>query len=76
MKKALIALVLLASASLCHAQLFKPTAQVDNNAGTGEMAQYNGPKARIAVADFDVLGEHTSPVAPRTNGRTSEDAMA
>ena len=54
MKKALIALVLLASASLCHAQLFKPTAQVDNNAGTGEMAQYNGPKARIAVADFDV----------------------
>jgi curli biogenesis system outer membrane secretion channel CsgG len=33
---------------------FKPTAQVDNNAGTAQMPPYSGPKARIAVADFEV----------------------
>ncbi|HQJ16153.1 MAG TPA: CsgG/HfaB family protein, partial [Candidatus Omnitrophota bacterium] len=32
----------------------QPTAQVDNNAGTQAMPPYSGPKARIAVADFDV----------------------
>ncbi len=32
----------------------QPTAQVDNNAGTQAMPAYNGPKARVAVADFDV----------------------
>lgn len=36
------------------AQLTQPTAQVDNNAGTQSMPPYSGPKARIAVADFDV----------------------
>jgi len=32
----------------------QPTAQVDNNAGTAPMPPYNGPRARIAVANFDV----------------------
>ncbi|HOW43310.1 MAG TPA: CsgG/HfaB family protein [Candidatus Omnitrophota bacterium] len=32
----------------------QPTAQVDNTAGTQAMPPYQGPKARIAVADFDV----------------------
>jgi curli biogenesis system outer membrane secretion channel CsgG len=32
----------------------QPTAQVDNNAGTQAMPPYNGPKARVAVANFDI----------------------
>ncbi len=32
----------------------QPTAQVDNNAGALALPPYSGPKARIAVADFDV----------------------
>ena len=32
----------------------QPTAQVDNNAGAAPLPPYSGPKARIAVADFDV----------------------
>jgi curli biogenesis system outer membrane secretion channel CsgG len=32
----------------------QPTAQVDNNAGTTPLPPYNGPKASIAVSDFDV----------------------
>jgi len=40
---------------ICSAYaLPQPTAQVDNNAGTVAMPPYNGPKARIAVSDFDV----------------------
>ena len=35
-------------------QLTQPTAQVDNNAGVAPLPPYSGPKARIAVADFDV----------------------
>jgi curli biogenesis system outer membrane secretion channel CsgG len=35
-------------------QMTQPTAQVDNNAGAQAMPPYSGPKARIAVADFDV----------------------
>jgi len=35
-------------------QLTQPSAQVDNNAGTTPLPPYNGPKARIAIADFDV----------------------
>jgi curli biogenesis system outer membrane secretion channel CsgG len=35
-------------------QLTQPSAQVDNNAGTTPLPPYNGPKARIALADFDV----------------------
>ena len=36
------------------ASLMQPTAQVDNTAGTAALPPYSGPKARIAVADFDV----------------------
>ena len=32
----------------------QPTATVDNNAGTAAPIPYSGPKARIAVADFEV----------------------
>ncbi|MFH1397506.1 MAG: hypothetical protein ABIH27_03020, partial [Candidatus Omnitrophota bacterium] len=35
-------------------QMTQPTAQVDNNAGAQGLPPYSGPKARIAVADFDV----------------------
>jgi len=35
-------------------QMTAPTAQVDNNAGAQAMPPYSGPKARIAVAEFDV----------------------
>ncbi len=36
------------------ASLMQPTAQVDNTAGAASLPPYSGPKARIAVADFDV----------------------
>lgn len=36
------------------ASLMQPTAQVDNNAGAPPLPPYSGPKARVAVADFDV----------------------
>jgi len=32
----------------------QPTAQVDNNAGTQAMPPYNGPRARISIANFDI----------------------
>lgn len=35
-------------------QMTQPTAQVDNNAGAQPLPPYSGPRARIAVADFDV----------------------
>jgi curli biogenesis system outer membrane secretion channel CsgG len=35
-------------------QLTQPQAQVDNNAGAQPLPPYAGPKARIAVADFEV----------------------
>ena len=34
--------------------MMQPTASVDNNAGAQPLPPYSGPKARIAVADFDV----------------------
>lgn len=48
--------VLISGLSGCAAleQMSQPTAQVDNNAGTQAMPPYSGPKARIAVADFEV----------------------
>ncbi|MDD5730067.1 MAG: CsgG/HfaB family protein [Candidatus Omnitrophica bacterium] len=49
---ALIAAGLAGCASL--QQLTQPTAQVDNNAGAQSLPPYSGPRARIAVADFDV----------------------
>ena len=36
------------------ATMLQPTAQVDNTAGTASLPPYSGPKARIAVADFEV----------------------
>jgi curli biogenesis system outer membrane secretion channel CsgG len=54
MKKFLLALMLsLVLPSLGCAGL-QPTAQVDNNAGTQAMPPYNGPRAKIAVANFDI----------------------
>lgn len=35
-------------------QMTQPTAQVDNTAGTQPLPPYSGPRARVAVADFDV----------------------
>ncbi|MCK9594331.1 MAG: CsgG/HfaB family protein [Candidatus Omnitrophica bacterium] len=35
-------------------QLTQPSARVDNNAGAEPLPPYSGPRARIAVADFDV----------------------
>lgn len=34
--------------------IMQPTASVDNTAGAAALPPYSGPKARIAVADFDV----------------------
>ncbi|MFA5100540.1 MAG: CsgG/HfaB family protein [Candidatus Omnitrophota bacterium] len=36
------------------ASMREPTARIDNNAGTVPLPPYSGPKARLAVADFDV----------------------
>ncbi|MDD5654629.1 MAG: CsgG/HfaB family protein [Candidatus Omnitrophica bacterium] len=56
MKKAALvfSLIFLAGVQLAYAGFTQPTAQVDNNAGTTGMPPYSGPKARIAVADFEV----------------------
>jgi curli biogenesis system outer membrane secretion channel CsgG len=56
MKKALFLIgcsLLVVSLAGC-ASLMQPTAQVDNTAGAQALPPYSGPKARIAVADFDV----------------------
>ncbi|MFH1458144.1 MAG: CsgG/HfaB family protein [Candidatus Omnitrophota bacterium] len=42
------------------ASLIQPSAQVDNTAGTSPLPPYTGPKARIAVADFDVKAAKAS----------------
>jgi len=34
--------------------MMQPTASVDNNAGAAPLPPYSGPKARVAIADFDV----------------------
>lgn len=57
MKRALLvvtiwSLTLLLSFSAVFA--IEPTAQVDNSSGTAGLSPYSGPKATIAVADFDV----------------------
>lgn len=49
---ALIALVIAGCASM--GTMTQPTAQVDNNAGAAPLPPYSGPKARVAVADFEV----------------------
>lgn len=40
--------------------MMQPTAQVDNNAGTQALPPYSGPKARIAIADFEVKAAKAS----------------
>jgi curli biogenesis system outer membrane secretion channel CsgG len=54
MRRILVAtfLVLLVFSTLAFAG--QPTAYVDNDAGAAPLPPYSGPKARIAVADFDV----------------------
>ncbi|MDD5155174.1 MAG: CsgG/HfaB family protein [Candidatus Omnitrophica bacterium] len=42
------------------ASLMQPSAQVDNTAGAQPLPPYSGPKARIAVADFDVKAAKAS----------------
>lgn len=46
--------ILLFSTMAGCAGIMQPTAQVDNTAGAQPLPPYSGPKARIAVADFDV----------------------
>jgi len=53
MRRIISLLVFTLICSACFAGL-QPTAQVDNNAGTSPLPPYSGPKARVAVADFDV----------------------
>jgi len=56
MKRIPLAVVLLVC--ICATEAFagwlQPTAQVDNTAGGQALPPYSGPKARIAVADFEV----------------------
>jgi curli biogenesis system outer membrane secretion channel CsgG len=56
MKKisACICSVILALSMAGCASMSQPSAQVDNNAGTLPLPPYSGPKARIAVAEFEV----------------------
>ena len=56
MKKLLIitsCCLFVAALSGC-ASLRRPSARIDNNAGATPLPPYSGPKARIAVADFEV----------------------
>ncbi|MCX7926516.1 MAG: CsgG/HfaB family protein [Candidatus Omnitrophica bacterium] len=54
MRKIWLSLILLLITTSPGCAGLQPTAQVDNNAGTQSLPPYTGPKARIAVADFDV----------------------
>lgn len=51
---AIVSIFLLALSFYGCASMMQPTASVDNNAGAQPLPPYSGPKARIAVADFDV----------------------
>jgi len=56
MKKvlSLVGYSLLAISLAGCASMMQPTAQVENTAGAQALPPYSGPRARIAVADFDV----------------------
>jgi curli biogenesis system outer membrane secretion channel CsgG len=54
MRKFLLALMLCFILPSLGCAGLQPTAQVDNNAGTQAMPPYNGPRAKIAVANFDI----------------------
>jgi curli biogenesis system outer membrane secretion channel CsgG len=65
MKSALSALLiatLISSVVGCETieKITQPTAHVDTNAGAAPLPPYQGPKARIAVADFDVKAARAS----------------
>jgi curli biogenesis system outer membrane secretion channel CsgG len=45
---------LLAMGLVGCASMTQPTAQVDNYAGAAPLPPYSGPRARVAIADFDV----------------------
>lgn len=47
-------LIITLSGCATLAQLTQPTAQVDSTAGAQALPPYSGPKARIAIADFEV----------------------
>lgn len=49
-----ICIALIMAAAGCATAITQPTAQVDNSAGAMPLPPYSGPKARIAVASFDV----------------------
>ena len=51
---AFIACLAVAFASSIGCAGMQPTAQVDNNVGTTPLPPYSGPKARIAVSEFEV----------------------
>jgi curli biogenesis system outer membrane secretion channel CsgG len=55
----MIAIVSLAGCSSMQT-MTQPTAQVDQNAGALPLPQYSGPKARIAIADFEVKAAKAS----------------
>jgi curli biogenesis system outer membrane secretion channel CsgG len=50
----IISIFILTFEMLGCASVTQPTATVDNNAGAQPLPPYSGPKARVAVADFDV----------------------
>jgi curli biogenesis system outer membrane secretion channel CsgG len=52
MKKSILSVLFLSV--FCGSVVYAQTARVDNNAGTQALPPYSGPKARIAVADFEV----------------------
>lgn len=62
MKKDVLAIIssLLIFSFVGCASLTQPSAQVDNTAGASALPPYSGPKARIAVADFDVKAAKAS----------------
>ncbi len=65
MKKIFLSLfcaVLLVNLSGCATleQMSRPTAQVDNSAGAAPLPPYSGPRARIAVAEFEVKAAKAS----------------
>jgi len=53
-KRFLLAINFILIIFLSLAYALQPTAQVDNDAGTSPLPPYSGPKARVAIADFEV----------------------
>lgn len=49
-----LACVMIACVAIAGCASLEPTATVDNNAGVQPLPPYSGPKARVAIADFEV----------------------